>query len=261
MQLKKRKIFKIYLFISLLFLQVTVRAQISETTTDIEAISVKQNVETNRADWAIGTIASFKPIKSVLIYDVGIQVSRSVAKGKRISVEAGYRTTAGSNFEQNFGNIPLSIKTDISSLLIGACYDYFPYVSSGAHGNVLRSLKLFGGVLYFSNPEYDFDAGLKETFVVGDYSFASEDVGAVLTKIKTNKIQPYLGIGYDQFYLVKNINFSINAGIMYHGKPEVSMVATKMLKRTAENAGRIEKKIENYQFMPLVQLLIQFNLI
>jgi hypothetical protein len=69
----------------------------------------------------------------------------------------------------------------------------------------------------------------------------------VLTTSKTNKIQPYLGIGYDQFYLIKNINFIFKAGVMY----QVNMVATKMLKPTEENEAKFENFLESYQFMPL----------
>jgi hypothetical protein len=46
---------------------------------------------------------------------------------------------------------------------------------------------------------------------------------------------------------------------MYHGQAQVNMTATKMLKPTAENAGRLEKYFWELSTMPLVQLLIQFN--
>jgi hypothetical protein len=251
---------KTYIVLSLLFLSSIVSGQVGEPiSTDV--VSTNQKVEGKVDDWSIGAIASFKPIKTLLIYDIGVHLSRTVKKGQRMSIEAGYRSTYGSTFEQYFGNIPLSIKADISSLLVGARYDWFPFVASSTHGSFLESLKLFGGVLYFSRPEYVFEAGLKEAFVSGDYYFSPEDIGVVVTTIKTNKMQPYLGMGYDQFYAGKKINFSVNAGLMYHGKPQVNMTATKMLKPTAENAGRLEKYFESYQFMPLVQLLIQFNLI
>jgi hypothetical protein len=39
----------------------------------------------------------------------------------------------------------------------------------------------------------------------------------VSTTINTNNVQPYVGVGYDQFYLGKNINFSFNSGFVYQG--------------------------------------------
>jgi len=246
--------------IILLFLSCEVRAQMSAPALT-KVNNIEQEVEKNGNNWSIGAVASFKPVKTVLIYDLGLQVSRSVSIGQRIRVEAGYRATAGSDLVASWGGIPLKIKSDVSSLVLGACYDWFPFVSSGGHGQFLKATKIFGGISYFSKPEYAFEASLRDPYVFQENTYTPEEVGVVVTTIKTNKMQPYLGIGYDQFYLVKNVNFSINAGVMYHGKPQVEMVATNMLEPTAENAGRFEQNLESYQFMPLLQLLIQFNLI
>jgi hypothetical protein len=57
----------------------------------------------------------------------------------------------------------------------------------------------------------------------------------------------------------EKINFSVNAGLMYHGKPQVNMTATKMLKPTAENAGRLEKYFESYH--SCLSFNYSFNLI
>jgi hypothetical protein len=85
-------------------------------------------------------------------------------------------------------------------------------------------------------------------------------VGNVATTISTNKVQPFVGLGYDTFYNSNNVSFSINGGFLYQGKPEVTMVATNMLKPTEESAARFEQNLESYQFSPFIQLLIQFNL-
>lgn len=252
--------FRFNLIVSLLFFSWIVSGQIIEPTS-AKVNSFNNEVNKNGTKWALGAVASFKPVKSVLIYDLGVQASRSVTIGQRIRIEAGYRSTAGSDLVVKWGGVPLNIKTDVSSLVFGACYDWFPFVTSGNHGQFLKAAKIFAGISYFSKPEYAFEAGLRNPYVFKDTAYTPEEVGVVLTTIKTNKIQPYLGIGYDQFYLVKNINFSFNAGVMYHGKPQVNMVATKMLKPTEENAGKFEKNLESYQFMPLLQVLIQFNLI
>jgi hypothetical protein len=110
-------------------------------------------------------------------------------------------------------------------------------------------------VLYFSRPEYVLKLVSAKTSG-GDYYFSPEDIGVVVTTIKTNKMQPYLGMGYDQFYAGKLI--SVMLGLCTTAKPQVNMTATKMLKPTAENAGRLKNTSESY-LHALVQLLIQFN--
>jgi hypothetical protein len=41
--------------------------------------------------------------------------------------------------------------------------------------------------------------------------FSPEDIGVVVTTIKTNKMQPYLGMGYDQFLRKKLISVLMQA--------------------------------------------------
>jgi hypothetical protein len=247
-----------YFIISLLLISSILKAQIIETSNATGKRAVKP-INVNYAKWSVGAAESFKAIKSLLIYDFSLQASRSVVIGQRLRFVAGYRT-AGPNLEQNWGRVAMNMKTDIGSLLLGVGYEWFPFVTRGAYGQFLRSVKLVGGVSYLSKPEYVFEASLRDPYVWRNTTFSEEEVGTVSNTINTNKIQPYLGLGYDQFYLGKNINFSINGGILYQGKPQVSMVATNMLKPTEESAARLQYNLESYQFSPFFEILIQFNL-
>jgi hypothetical protein len=247
--MKKKIYVKTYFVISLcLFLQIA-NAQ----------FIVKKADQTRDFRWSLGPVAGIKFIKSLVIYDFGLQASRTVSIGQRIRFEASYRTS-GDNLKQNWGRIPMNMKTDIGTLILGAGYDWFPFVSSGNHREFLESLKAIGGVWYINKPKYYFDASLQDPLVWGSITFSPEEIGSVATTIETNKVQPFLGLGYDEFYLGKNINFSVNGGIFYQGKPKVTMLATNMLKPTEESAARFEHNLESYQFSPFVQIVIQYNL-
>jgi hypothetical protein len=208
--------------------------------------------------WSVGPVAGFKAIKSLVIYDFGVQASRTVSIGQRLRLEASYRTSAP-NLKQNWGAIPMNMKSNIGSVMFGAGYDWFPYVKSGTRSALLKSLKVTAGVWYLDKPTYDFDASLQNPLVYGDFTFKPEEIGSVATNITTNKVQPYLGVGYDEFYLRKQISFSVNGGFLYQGKPDVTMVATNMLKPTEESAPRLEQNLASYQFAPYIQLLLQYN--
>lgn len=251
--MKKKCYVKIYFVTSLCLLLQIVSAQ------SIVSNSLKTNEGAKGSRWSIGPVTGFKMIKSLVIYDFGIQLSHSVSTGKRVRVEVSYRS-AGSNLAQNWGRIPMNMKTDIGSVLLGAGYDWFPFVASGKHTNFIKSIKVIGGAWYVNKPEYNFEASLVDPLVWGAITFSPDEIGAVATTIKTNKVQPFLGLGYDSFYIAKNINFIINGGILYQGKPQVTMVATNMLKPTEESAARLEHNLASYQFSPFVQLLFQFNL-
>lgn len=220
---------------------------------------IKKSEKTKDSLWFLGSIAGFKAIKSLVVYDAGILVSRSIAKGKRVHVEVGYRFS-GPNLAQDWGAIPMNMKTDIGSLLLGAGYDWFPFVSDNSHGSFLKSVKVIGGVWYLNKSDYKFNASLQDPLVWGSITFSPTEVGNVATTITTNKVQPFLGLGYDDFYSSRAVNFSINGGFLYQGKPEVTMVATNMLKPTEESAPRFEQNLSSYQFSPFIQLLVQFNI-
>lgn len=215
---------------------------------------------TNAQDslWSVGPVAGFKAIKSLVIYDFGVQASRTISTGQRLRLEASYRTSAP-NLKQNWGAIPMNMKSNIGSVMLGAGYEWFPYVKSGGRNSLLKSLKVIGGAWYLDKPAYDFDASLQNPLIWGDFTFSPEEIGSVATNIQTNKFQPYLGAGYDEFYLGKQISFSVNGGFLYQGKPEVTMVATNMLKPTEESAPRLEQNLASYQFAPFIQLLLQYN--
>ncbi len=217
------------------------------------------NAQINDSEWSIGPVAGFKAIKSLVIYDTGISLSRSISEGKRLNVEVGYRFS-GPTLEQNWGSRKINMETDISSLMLGASYHWFPFLSNSSRGSFLESVKVIGGVWYLNNPDYKFVGYLDEPIVWGEVMFTPEEVGNVTTVIATNKLQPFVGLGYDNFYKTNKISFSVNGGILYQGKPEVTMVATNMLKPTEESAERFEQNLSSYQFSPFIQLLIHFNL-
>lgn len=252
--MKKKLFLKIYFVVSLCFVAQIGTAQTTEIAVNEPVVKEKPSDRL----WSIGPVIDVKAIRSLIVYDFGVQASRSIAAGHRLRFEGSYRTSA-SNLEINWGSIPMNLKANIGSVLLGANYDWFPFVASCTHGGFLKSLKVIGGVWYVDKPEYFFNAYLQDPLVWGDLTFGAEEIGAVATTIKTNKVQPFLGLGYDEFYRGEHISFSINGGLLYHGKPEVTMVATNMLKPTEENAARLEQNLSGYQFTPLLQLLLQYN--
>jgi hypothetical protein len=235
----------LFLFLSLFCLKTTVIAQ-----SDAES-----------SPWSIGVLAGGKTIKSLFVYDYGISLTKSIAKGHRLGVEVDYRTS-GPILNQYWGAYLMKMETNIGSPMGGLNYQWFPWEASSREisSKFLRSLKLKAGAWYINNPIYEFDASLANPVIWGSITFTREEVGSVFTTIKTEKIQPYLGIGYDRFYVGKRLNISLEGGALYQGKPQVSMKASNMLEQSATLAPILQSNLGDYQIIPFLQLQLQIRL-
>jgi hypothetical protein len=217
--------------------------------------------------WSIGLIAGGKTIKSLFVYDYGIQITKSIGLGHRIRIEGNYRTS-GPMFEQAWGSYTMNMKTEIGSPMGGISYEWFPFVHAGAKAvsfwkfkpNFFRSLKIKAGAWYVNDPVYRFDASLVNPVKWGSIVFTTEEIGSVKTTIATEKIQPYVGLGYDRFYVGKRTNISLEGGLLYQGKPQVGMTATNMLELTYTQAPKLQDNLGDYQIIPFAQILLQIRL-
>lgn len=211
--------------------------------------------------WSIGVLAGGKTIKNLFVYDYGVTFTESSSNGKRLSIEVGYRTS-GPLLEQNWGKYPMKMETNISSFMGGVNYQWFPFVACKREvkSNFLKSLKLKTGFWYVGNPVYEFNASLANPVSWGSITFTTEEVGSIATTITTNQIQPYLGLGFDRFYVGKRTNIVLEGGLLYQGKPEVTMVATNMLEQSSELGPVFQNNLGDYQFIPFLQLQLQIRL-
>jgi len=221
----------------------------------------------NKSKWSIGLIAGGKTIKSLFVYDYGISFSKSVALGHRLRLEGNYRTS-GPMFVQNWGRYAMNMKTQIGSPMGGISYEWFPFVSNATYtikryakfDNFFKSLKVKAGFWYIQDPIYHFNASLVDPVTWGSITFNPEEIGSVTTTISTEKVQPYIGLGYDRFYTGKKTTISLEGGVLYQGKPQVGMTATNMLELTATQAPILQDNLGEYQIIPFVQLVLQIRL-
>lgn len=222
----------------------------------VQIISLAQD-----SPWSVGFIAGGKTIKNLFVYDYGVTFTESSTRGQRLAIEVDYRTS-GPMLEQNWGRYPMKMETNISSFMGGVNYQWFPFVSC-AHevkSGFLKSLKLKTGFWYVGNPVYEFNASLANPVTWGSITFTTEEVGSIATTITTNKIQPYLGLGFDRFYVGRRTNIVLEGGLLYQGKPDVTMVATNMLEQSSELGPIFQNNLGDYQFIPFLQLQLQFRL-
>ena len=219
------------------------------------------------SDWSFGVIAGGKTIKSLFVYDYGVFVTKSVSLGQRVRLEANYRTS-GPMFEQKWGSYTMNMQTNIASPMGGISYEWFPFVNAAGKTptfwkfkrDFFQSLKLKAGAWYIQDPIYKFDASLMDVVKWGSITFTPQEIGSVKTTIETQKIQPYIGLGYDRFYVGKKTNFSVEGGLLFQGKPQVAMSATNMLELTSSQAPILQNNLGDYQLIPFLQVVFQISL-
>lgn len=234
-------------------------ASIAAMTEDILLLPEKE-AEVQKQVWSLGSINGLKTIKSLFIYDLGLNLTRSLGEGQRVSLESSYRFS-DPKLTQNWGRRSMNMKAEIGTFVVGASYEWFPFVwRRTSDSDFFQSLKVISGFWYVHNPVYSFDTSLAGSVQVGTFTFSPEEVGSVFTTITTHKIQPFLGLGYDPFYLGKKISFIVKGGGLYQGPPKVAMSAYNMLTPTAGQASRFQSNLSDYQIIPFAQALIQINL-
>lgn len=211
--------------------------------------------------YSIGFLVGGKTLKNLFVYDYGITFTDSFAKGQRVGIEVDYRTS-GPMLEQLWGKYLMNMESNISSGMGGVNYQWFPFVSCSREvkSNFLKSLKLKTGVWYVGNPVYEFSASLANPVKWGSITFTTEEVGSVATTITTQNFQPYLGLGYDRFYVGKRTNLVLEGGLLYQGKPQVTMTANNMLEQSSTLAPILQNNLGDYQFIPFLQLQLQIRL-
>lgn len=225
----------------------------------LQTIAFAQTAE--RSPYSIGFLVGGKTLKNLFVYDYGITFTDSFAKGQRVGIEVDYRTS-GPMLEQKWGSYLMNMESNISSGMGGVNYQWFPFVSCSREvkSNFLKSLKLKTGVWYIGNPVYEFSASLANPVKWGSITFTTEEVGSVATTITTQNFQPYLGLGYDRFYVGKRTNLVLEGGLLYQGKPQVTMTANNMLEQSSTLAPILQNNLGDYQFIPFLQLQLQIRL-
>ena len=225
----------------------------------LQTIAFAQTAE--RSPYSIGFLVGGKTLKNLFVYDYGITFTDSFAKGQRVGIEVDYRTS-GPMLEQKWGSYLMNMESNISSGMGGVNYQWFPFVSCSREvkSNFLKSLKLKTGVWYVGNPVYEFSASLANPVKWGSITFTTEEVGSVATTITTHNFQPYVGLGYDRFYVGKRTNLVLEGGLLYQGKPQVTMTANNMLEQSSTLAPILQNNLGDYQFIPFLQLQLQIRL-
>jgi hypothetical protein len=202
-------------------------------------------------------VAGVTNFKNLFVYDFGMNLTKAISLNKKINISILCRTSAPI-LDQYWGSRAMVMNSDISSAIIYFRYDYFPFLNIKKH-RFIKNIKFTTGLQYLNNPNYSFSASLRDAVKWGQLTFTQEEVGWVKLLLKTNKLQPTIGIGYDNFFSNNQYSIGIDAGAVYNGYPKVEMTAHNMLSQTVLSAHRLEYNLRSYSIIPYAQFNLQYH--
>ena len=143
-------------------------------------------------------------------------------------------------FEVNAKHSP-DITLGAASLLV----DYFPLAKSSFH--------LTGGLAYNLN-RYKYALAYNDNLTFGAVTINGENAGTISADIRSSRIAPYLGIGFGRAVPNKRVGFGVELGCFYHGKPQVSIDATKLVEQTKDEQQQLQDNLNGYRFYPYLNM-------
>lgn len=106
----------------------------------------------------------------------------------------------------------------------------------------------------------DFDH-LKESgnVVIGNYEIPADENGNIKGGLKVNGFRPYVGIGWGRAIPKKLLNFGVDLGVQFEGKPKLYTDYGSLSKTEMEDNNTLNKIINNLGVYPVLALKLEFK--
>jgi len=135
----------------------------------------------------------------------------------------------------------------------------------------LLQLRVTGG-LYLNNSSLRYRTKSKDAqeIILNGQKFGLDKIVKIDTTITANKMAPYIGVGWGNNRSNEGWNFSLDIGLLYHGKPEleIDIETAKGISATTKNAindalkierQKQEKDVYSLSFYPVIMVGMSYN--
>jgi hypothetical protein len=152
---------------------------------------------------------------------------------------------------------PADAEVDVDLANAHFMVDWHPFIKSDSFSN---KILLTTGAGYFWKSRGDAVVTYDGTFQYDDVEIPANEVGELYGSIQWNKFAPYLGIGFENPRPKKRVNVGFAIGTYYMGEPDVEVTGTKYLTDTESDEQELRENVSPYQFLPVVQVNLNFRL-
>jgi hypothetical protein len=158
-------------------------------------------------------------------------------------------------WETNFNRFAhyASINLDVRQSSFSLLFDY----SLGEKGFV----KLVSGLGFFIDNRISGSVRLADNFTFNDIDFEPDELGYVYGGVQfKNPVNPYLGIALGRMRADKRLNFGVDIGTFYKGKPYISIAGTNLLRNNEHNSEVLTENFSAYRWYPVLSFRLSYTI-
>lgn len=135
--------------------------------------------------------------------------------------------------------------------------DFQPFNSTKS---AFRKLVLTTGAAYFPKAKGTAVVKFGQDYKYGDMTFTGDEVGQITTVSSWAGFAPYMGLGINNLVSKNKYNMNLALGTYYMEAPQVTITGTNMLSGNSSNSASLQKNMEDYRWLPVLQLNFNYNL-
>lgn len=177
----------------------------------------------------------------------------SISKKFDLNFEGGYM-----HFQRTFGfvvrNEDVYVRPKLDFGQAGVRMDFYPFAKVDSNSSSIPHFRLSMGLYLRTSGTYSGRVRTDAINQINDFTLTNEQIGYIQVDMKTSHILPYAGLGYDIRPGKKSrMAFGLDAGIFYHGKPDVVMIGTGLYNQISENEAQMQKNLSDLRWYPLLK--------
>lgn len=120
--------------------------------------------------------------------------------------------------------------------------------------------RLVAGAAYFMNATATTTLSPSDKYTVGNVVLTPEDIGKLKIDIDWKGIAPYFGIGLGKGFGKNLFNINFDLGAMYLQSPVCTVTGSGRLSDNAQLGTQLTKNLEDYKWLPLMQINLNFKI-
>jgi hypothetical protein len=208
----------------------------------IAMFSLKVSAQLTTVSATGGTQGGGLDVKYSPIPDYGVRAGFSI-----LPVNTSFNFTAqsrssGADVKVNFQNAHLM-------------FDWHPFNHPGGYGKFILTA---GGGYFWKN------SGTAVITSTGSYNYGDivvtpQNAGHLNGTVTWRRVAPYGGIGFESAVPQTRFNIGFALGTYYLGSPKTNLTGTSLVSVSDANQAQFQKNLENYRFLPVVQLNLNYS--
>lgn len=196
--------------------------------------------------------------------ELGTPISQWVQMRAGISIMPGIKFHADADYTYNGGydygdseTGTVNLKGDLGRVQGQVIFNVYPiprralYVAVGAYFGGNKLLKISGYEPNLADPD--------AKAVIGDYEIPANEEGYISGGLKVKGFRPYLGLGWGRAVPSRRVNFGIELGVQFEGKPKLYTDYGEISNSLEEDDNTFNKVRDALKVYPTLTFRLNFR--